>query len=300
MNELSIVRLIRSLAQSRAPGVVAGIGDDCAILRPRPGEDLLLTTDFLIEDVHFRRGTHSGADCGWKALARGFSDIAAMGGTPRACLVSLALAPWTGAGWVRAFYRSLNQLAACHNAAVIGGDTSRAAKLACDIVVLGAVPRGRALRRDGAKPGDVICVTGSLGGSALGLASGKAPALRRHLRPEPRLEAGRLLRTRLRATSCIDVSDGLALDLHRLCLESKVAADLWGPLPSFPGASLEQALAGGEDYELLFTLPAQRRLPASVAGIPVTAIGAIRSGKPGELTFAGAPLTPRGWNPRFS
>jgi thiamine-monophosphate kinase len=297
MNELALVRLIRKLTPADAPGVIAGIGDDCAILRPRSNEDLLITTDLLIEDVHFRRETHSGADCGWKALARGLSDIAAMGGTPRACLVSLALAAWTNAEWVRSFYRGLNQLAARHNVAVIGGDTTRTEKLTCDIVVIGAVPRGRALRRDGAKPGDIICVTGALGGSALGLETRKGPALRRHLRPKPRLEAGRLIRARLRASACLDLSDGLALDLHRLCLESKVAADLWGPLPSFPGASIEQALAGGEDYELLFTIPPARKLPDFIANLPLAAIGTIKAGKPGALTFAGLPLKPAGWNP---
>jgi thiamine-monophosphate kinase len=297
MNELALVRLIRGLAPSRAPGVVAGIGDDCAIFRPRANEDLLLTTDFLIEDVHFRPQTHSGADCGWKALARGLSDIAAMGGSPRACLVSLALAPWANARWVRDFYRGLNQLAARHGVAVIGGDSTFTGKLACDIVVLGAVPRGRALRRGGARPGDLIGVTGSLGGAALGLESLKGPARRRHLRPEPRVEAGRLLRTRLRATACMDLSDGLALDLHRLCLESQAAACLWGPLPAFPGASMEQVLAGGEDYELLFTVPPLCRLPQSIAGLPFTAIGAIEAGTPGHLTYAGVPLKPFGWNP---
>src|SRR5947208_8679093 len=119
-----------------ASGLILGIGDDCAIFRPRgAAEDLLFTTDLFLEDVHFRRDTHKAADVGWKALARGLSDIAAMGGDPRFCLLSLALAPWTDSRWIDAFYRGLLRLASRKGAPLIGGDLGHAEKLACDIVV---------------------------------------------------------------------------------------------------------------------------------------------------------------------
>src|SRR5206468_1153353 len=157
---------------SPSHSLVLGIGDDCAIFRP-PGarDDLLFTTDLLIEDVHFRRETHRAAEIGHKALARGLSDIAAMGGDPRFCLVSLALAHWAAQDWIDGFYRGLLRLAKRYGCALAGGDLARAERLTCDIVVCGAVPKGRALRRDGARPGDAIFVSGKLGGSALGLES---------------------------------------------------------------------------------------------------------------------------------
>ena len=297
MRETDLVALIRRLNAGRAPGLVEGIGDDCAILRPRPGEDLLVTTDFLLEDVHFRRQTHTAADCGWKALARGLSDIAAMGGTPRYAFVSLALAPWTGLDWVRGFYRGLNTLARRHGVVVAGGDLSGAEKLVCDIVVLGSVKRGRALRRGGAKPGDRLYVTGLLGGSAVGLETRQGRAWKRHLRPEPRIEPGRALAARLGASACMDLSDGLALDLFRLLTESRCAAELHGGLPIFPGATLVQALSGGEDYELLFAAPAGQDMPAAIAGVRVTEIGRCVQGKPGHIRFAGKPLPASGWDP---
>lgn len=297
MRETELIALIRRLNAGRAPGLVAGIGDDCAVLRPRPGEDLLVTTDFLLEGVHFLRQTHTAADCGWKTLARGLSDIAAMGGTPRYAFVSLALASWAGGAWVRGFYRGLNSLARRHGVVVAGGDLTGAKKLVCDIIVLGAVKRGRALRRGGASPGDRLYVTGLLGGSALGLETRQGRAWKRHLRPEPRIEAGLALSSRLGATACMDLSDGLALDLFRLCTESSCAAELHGDLPIFPGATLAQALSGGEDYELLFAAPPSRCMPASIAGVPVTEIGLCIQGKPGRILFAGKPLPARGWDP---
>src|SRR3954452_8549593 len=232
-------------------GVVLGIGDDCAIFRPRQSpDDLLFTTDLFVEDVHFRRSTHRPEDTGWKALARGLSDIAAMGGAPRFCLLSLAVAPWTDGAWIDSFYRGLLRLAGRAGAPLIGGDLGHSDKLTCDIVVCGAGPRGKALRRDRARASDSIYVSGRLGGSARGLASGSGAAWKRHVRPEPRLALGEFLRDR--ATGAMDLSDGLSLDLQRLSKASGVMAEITAP-PRFPGATLEQALHGGEDYELLFT-----------------------------------------------
>jgi thiamine-monophosphate kinase len=273
-------------------GIVAGIGDDCAIFRPRGSpEDLLFTTDLFVESVHFRRDTHRAEDAGWKALARGLSDIAAMGGEPRFCLLSLALAPWTDRRWIDSFYRGLLRLASRDGAPLVGGDLGHADRFTCDIVVCGAVPRGRALRRDGARAGDAIYVSGRLGGSALGLATASGVAWKRHLRPEPRLALGRYLRSR--ATAAMDLSDGLSLDLHRLCAASGLAAEIVAP-PRFPGATLEHALDGGEDYELLFT--ARGPIPASFEGVPLTRIGVMRKGRPGAVTLDGSPLPPRGYD----
>lgn len=275
--------------------MIRGIGDDCAIFRPKAHEDLLFTTDLLVEDVHFRRATHSAADCGHKALARGLSDIAAMGGTPRFCLLSLALGQDVDERWVKGFYKGLLALAGQSRCPLIGGDLAHDAKITADIVVCGAVPRGKALRRDTARPGQGVYVTGALGVSALGLETGKGRAFRRHLRPEPRLDAGRALR-RLGAAACMDLSDGLSIDLHRLTEASGVAVMLDGDLPAFHGATLAHALHGGEDYELLFTLPARRKAPAVLAGLPVTRIGTVIEGPPGQVRVPGGILQPLGYD----
>ena len=271
-----------------------GIGDDCAIVGGN-GEDLLFTTDMLLEDVHFRRGTHTAEQVGWKALARGLSDIAAMGGTPRFFLISLAVGRWAGPRWVDGFFKGALRLARREKAALIGGDLARSAHAGCDVVVCGAAPRGKALRRDGARPGDAIYVSGRLGGSALGLATRRGAAWRRHLRPEPRLALGRFLRERLHATGAMDLSDGLSLDLRRMCLASRCRAEIEAP-PIFRGASLEQALHGGEDYELLFTVSARTRVPADFDGVPLTRIGQMRKGRAGGVRLNGRVLRPLGYD----
>jgi thiamine-monophosphate kinase len=274
--------------------LVLGIGDDCAIYRPRGSrEDLLFTTDLLIEDVHFRRATHRAEDVGWKCLARGLSDIAAMGGEPRFCLVSLAVAEWADARWVDGFYRGLLRLARREKTALAGGDLARAAQVTCDIVVCGAVPRGSALRRDSARAGNAIYVSGALGGSALGLAKGAGRAWKRHARPEPRLALGRFVREELRATAAMDLSDGLSIDLRRMCETSGLKAEIGIP-PIYRGATLEQALHGGEDYELLFTVPARANVPMEFEGLPLTRIGVMRRGA--GVTLDGAPLAALGWD----
>ena len=249
-SEWQLTERIRSRVTLPArTGVVLGIGDDCAIYRPRGGSrDLLFTTDLLLDNVHFRRNQHRARDVGWKALARGLSDIAAMGGDPQFCLVSMSLAPWTDQAWMDGFYAGLLQLAKREKCPLAGGDLSHGQTLACDIVVCGEVPRGTALLRSGARAGDAIYVSGLLGGSAMGLATQRGNAWRRHLRPEPRLRLGRFLRTRIHATAAMDLSDGISLDLHRLCLASGLSAAIEAP-PRFAGATPEQSLHGGEDYE---------------------------------------------------
>lgn len=295
--ELELIdRIASRIPTLRGSSLVLGVGDDCAVFRPRGSiEDLLFTTDLLVEDIHFRSDRHRAPDVGWKALARGLSDIAAMGGEPRFCLVSLALAEWNDARWLDGFYGGLLELAGRDRVAIAGGDLGRSARTTCDIVVCGAAPRGKWLRRSGARAGDAIYVSGELGGSALGLGLSKGAARRRHLRPEPRLALGRYLRTRLHATAAMDLSDGLSLDLHRLAKASGLAAEIEPP-PVFPGATLEQALDGGEDYELLFTTSARQAVPEKFQKLRLTRIGTMRKGRAGDVRMNGAALPPRGYD----
>jgi thiamine-monophosphate kinase len=280
--------------------IVLGIGDDCAIYRPRgSADDLLFTSDMFIEGVHFRRETHTAAQAGRKTLVRSLSDIAAMGGAPQFCLVSLCVPKWANPAWVDRFFDGILKLAGATGTVLAGGDLSHGETLACDVTVCGAVPRGTALRRSGARPGDEIYVSGALGGSALGLETNKGKARRRHLCPEPRLTLGRFLREKVRTTSAIDLSDGLSLDLRRVCLASGVDAEIGAP-PRFPGASAEQALHGGEDYELLFTVAGGSRVPERFEDVALTRIGAMvrRVGGDGEsvVRLDGKPLPALGYD----
>ncbi len=252
--------------------LVLGIGDDCAIYRPKAGEELVFTTDLFVEGVHF--GALDAEALGRRALARSLSDIAAMGATPRFCLVALTLPKWADERWMAAFYDGLLKLAEQTNTALAGGDLSRAKQLVCDVMVCGSVPQGQALRRDRAKPGDEIYVSGPLGGWRY------RPTL------TPRLDAGRNLLGK--AHACMDISDGLAIDLYRLCVASKVSAAL-DEIPLLEGATLKQALHDGEDYELLYTAPPRTR----VQGIR---IGAIQKGNPGAIFLKGKPLQPTGYD----
>ena len=277
MNELELVEWleVEGLKSVVSPGrgLILGIGHDCAVFRPKSGEDLLLKSDQLIEGVHFHSDLAPAA-IGERALARALSDIAAAGGEPRVCLVSLTM-PQKPLAWVKAFFRGLLRLARRTGTALAGGDLARADRVYCDVMVCGAVPRGKALRRDGARPGDSLWVSGMLG----------KPWDRRI---EPRLALGRQLRGR--ATACMDISDGLALDLHRLAKASGVAANV-ERVPVARGATNERALHGGEDYELLFTLPKDAHGPPGT-----TRIGTILRGRPGKVLFEGQPLEPRGYD----
>jgi thiamine-monophosphate kinase len=273
MSEIDIVEKLRRLSKG-SPQLVLGIGDDCAIYRPGPNDELLFTADQSIEGVHFL--PHQPPSIiGHNALARSLSDIAAMGGEPRFCLVSLAVPSERGGTFITAFYRGLMALARRTKTALAGGDLAHSYKVYCDVMVCGNTTRGQALRRSSARPGDLLYVSGRLG----------QPEGRRF---QPRLALGRALRGR--ATSCIDVSDGLSLDLHRLCLASGVAA-MVDRVPIFRGATLDRALHGGEDYELLFTLPPRKSPPPGT-----TLIGTIIKGRAGDVVFQGQPLAPRGYD----
>jgi thiamine-monophosphate kinase len=310
----------RAASNSRAGNRLRlGIGDDCALLLPLPGEELAITTDFSIAGRHFDLDRHPPESIGHRTLARGLSDLAAMGARPLAAFLSLGLprelarSPNRGTlSWMKRFLNGLLGLAAGYRTPLAGGDLAESPLAVADIVLVGAVPRGKALLRSGARPGDLLYVTGTLGGSAAALAQleglrGKVPrrlktALAPHLCPQPRVAQGLWLRRRGMAAAAIDLSDGLSTDLGHICEESDVAAEVESAaLPIHPAASLEQALHGGEDYELLFTARPSVRLPRSIAGVAIAKIGRIvkcRTGRPAVtlLTAQGVkPLEPRGW-----
>lgn len=297
MRETAVVDRIRKLAATAGGNkqIIRGIGDDCAVLRPAVGRDLVFTSDFVLEGRHFTLDTHGAADVGHKALARSLSDLAAMGSTPVFCLVSLAVPVTLGSQWVDRFYRGLLRLASHHNVTLAGGDLARFDQVIADVICCGEVRSGKALLRSTARPGDRIYVTGELGGSAHGFTRRKGKNWKRHLRPEPRLAAGLAL-NRLGVSSCMDLSDGLALDLHRLCIESQVGARLGAKLPVARGASIEDALYGGEDYELLFTASPKKEVPRRLGDVPVTPIGQITTENVGQVIFGETILAPEGFD----
>jgi thiamine-monophosphate kinase len=275
MTELQVVEWLRRIAPATGSGVVLGIGDDCAVFRPRgSSEDLLFTTDQFIQGVHFRP-SDSAESVGHRALGRGLSDIAAMGGTPRFCLVSLSKPRAVNDVWLRRFYRGLLRLAGRFRTVLAGGDLAAGSALACDVVVCGSVRRGAALRRDGARIGDRLYVSGALGGPA---AAKYPPRMF-----TPRVNLGhRLVGV---ASACMDITDGLALDLHRLCVSSGVSARL-EEIPLAAGATVDDALSGGDEYELLFTAPA-----GCPMGIP---IGHIEASEPGAIIYRDRCIQPVG------
>jgi thiamine-monophosphate kinase len=284
---------------------------------------MAVTTDLSIAGRHFRLDWHPPESIGHRALARGLSDLAAMGARPLAAFLSLGLpreltgdvsASAKGKTWISRFYDGLLSLAEPSRTPLAGGDLAESPVAVADIVLVGAVPCGRALLRSGARPGHLLYVTGSLGGAAAALAKLAAnpeplripkrllDSLAPHLYPEPRLAQGLFLQRRRLATAAIDLSDGLSTDLAHLCQESGVSAELDAArLPIHPNATLAQALDGGEDYELLFTAAPGTHVPRSIAGVPVTCIGRIlrRNKSRPAVTLCTAegsqPLQPQGW-----
>jgi thiamine-monophosphate kinase len=273
---------LQRLGLARGNGIVTGIGDDCAIFRQRgAATDLIFTADMMHEAVHFTWDEDPRV-VGHKALTRSLSDCAAMGARPLFCLLSLAF-PAEAAQWVDGFYTGFLKLAKKHHVVLAGGDLSNTAKISCDVTVCGEVPRGQSLLRSKARPGDRLCVSGPLGKAALALDT------RARYVPQAQLALGQSLRA-LGVKCAMDLSDGLSLDLSRLCQASNCAAEL-DDVPIAKGASLQHALHGGEDYELLFTLPKGLQPPAKTH-----IIGHIAKGPAGHVNYHGQPLPAQGWD----
>jgi thiamine-monophosphate kinase len=295
-SETGLIEQIRNLAGPlRSSAIIRSIGDDCAVVRPPNGRDLVFTTDFVLEGRHFTLDTHTPNEIGHKALARSLSDLAAMGAQPLFCLVSLAVPVEIAAKFVPRFYKGLLALAADSQVTLAGGDLASFHSVVADVMCCGTVKQRKALLRSAARPGDFIYVTGQLGSSAAGLRARKGSAWTRHRRPQPRIAAGLALQ-RLGVACALDISDGLSLDLARLCTESKVSAELRSPLPIAAGATLDDALNGGEDYELLFTAPPGKKVPTLIGNLAVTQIGRITKQKPVSISLDGNGLPQEGFD----
>jgi len=315
VSEAAVLRDILAVLGTR-PGVQVGIGDDTAVLAADP--PLLVAHDMLVEDVHFRWTTHAWADVGHAALAVNLSDIAAMGGEPIAAVVGLA-SPMGAlrSAQVREFYGAMEDLAKLSGCSIIGGDISRARETVVGVTVIGRMPAGLApVLRSGARPGQLVCVTGRLGRSAAGrLVLNDPPARARphdaelvaaHKRPEPRLAAGVTL-ARAGASAMMDISDGLCLDAERMALASGVCITIdLERVPIGAGVSAvaidagidaaEFASTGGEDYELLVTVDPDL-VPR--VGLDLVSVGTVSAGEPGLVTLRhGRPvqLTRLGWD----
>lgn len=280
MDETRLISRVQKLFPRDAKGLLLGIGDDCAAIRPTPGHDLLLTTDTLTEGIHFRRNLSPPRLLGTKAAAVSLSDIAAMGGRPRFVLLSIDVPRRLDAGWMDSFLKGFKAALAPFGAALIGGNVSGSRRgISVTVTAVGEARRGLLASRRGARPGDFVYVTGTPGDSALGLdlllkggrnrGPGEKRLVKRHLAPEARVEWGGLLAAERIPSAMIDVSDGVALDLLRLARSSGAAArvDLASFPLSAPAARMarlggdrvwRRILTGGEDYELLFTVPPRK------------------------------------------
>ncbi len=327
LSEDELVAAIRKVLSGEAPGVVLGVGDDAAVVEPGAGQHVL-TTDLLVEGVHFDRGSISARDLGAKAIVVNVSDVAAMGASPRYALASVGLTADLDAAWVMELLGGMR--AACDEYALslVGGDTNRAGLVVISVTVVGEVVPGHAVTRSGARAGDLVVVTGSLGAAAGGFALSRshpskvgevlsAPSGRELLdalaRPVARVGEAQTL-AQAGVTAMIDVSDGLAKDLSRLCAESGVGARielakvpvseaLRGAAPLLGVDPLELALTGGEDYELLATIDVTDLAHARDElrerfGVTLTDVGVIiEEGLVGvDADGRESPLEPKGWD----
>ena len=274
LGEFGLIDLFKKMTRQNHPGVLLGIGDDAAILQDGSDGDLLFTTDLLVEGRHFRRGEATAYEIGRKAMAVNLSDIAAMGGKPLYAVVAVGLPVGLKLNFVKELYRGLEETARKFGTSLVGGDTNQSKSLVISVAMLGRTfGRGKAVRRSGAKKGDILFVTGKLGGSYRS---------KKHLRFIPRLREAEYLVKHFRLGAMMDVSDGLASDLRRLTSESRVGAYLLREAVPISRHALTfaAALSDGEDFELLFTLSPREaarfkktRFPKGLAKF--TAIGAI-------------------------
>jgi thiamine-monophosphate kinase len=310
--------------KGRSQGVPLGIGDDAMLIRAHGNNDWVITTDVFVQDVHFWANKHPADSVGFKALARATSDLAAMGAKPRLFLLTLALPASRTGEWLDGFLRGMGRAARSLGLGLAGGDTTQSDSISIGVTVLGELSRGRAVTRSAARPGDVLFVSGTLGGAQLGLqlirqgmAANRSLAslLRPHLYPQIRVELGAWLAAHCIASAMMDLSDGLSTDLARMCAASGVAAQVHAervPCVEIPpkiaaligkknADPLQMALHGGDDYELLFTVP--KRLVARMRGAPgfesLRAIGEISRGR--RLSLIGTdgrakPLVALGWD----
>jgi len=333
-NEASIIARLSGIIPSRtgvrpSGDVLLGIGDDAAVIRPRPGFTTVLSTDAFVEDAHFLARLHPPDAVGYKALARAVSDLAAMGAAPRYFLLTLALPGEKAGAWLELFAHGMARAARRFGMRLIGGDVSRHDRVFAALTVIGEARRGRVLTRSGARPGDALYVTGRLGAAQAGLElllregprgiarGADSYSLKRHLYPDPRLAIGAWLAASKLATAAMDISDGLSTDLGRLCAASRAGALVHAsalpvardarpgarrePAEYEDGVALRRALHGGEDYELLFTVPRRlaSRVPPRFRGVSLTRIGEIISGRGVVLLDAAGrsrPLRPLGWD----
>lgn len=306
LSEEDVIRLVQSLSGGAGPqGLSVGIGDDAAVLQHAGGR-LVVTTDLLVEGVHFDLAYTSAYDLGWRSMAANLSDIAAMGALPRWGFLSLGLPGPPEEDFVASLVRGMADLAGPQGLVLAGGDTVKSPQVVINLCLIGAAAGVNPLLRSGALPGQAICVTGSLGASAAGLAwlrdggakddPRAAGAVTAHLRPVPRLAAGRALATSGRVGAMMDLSDGLASDLARICRASQVGAVVEAAslpisqetrtLAAAQGADpLDWAVKGGEDFELLFTCdPDQVKLlielvADSSPGLGLTSVGRVGEGR---------------------
>lgn len=327
IGEFGLIDRLAQLVAVHREDVVVGIGDDVAVLRGDGASWLLATIDSQVEGIHFLREAISPYQLGRKALAINVSDIAAMGGEPTFALVSLALPPDVEVAWVEALYRGLRSEGDISGVAVVGGNIARSPDgVVIDIALLGRVLPEELLLRSGARPGDLVLVTGTLGDSAAGLHLILHPdtpvpdavrryLLERHLTPTPRLKEARVIARSRQATAMIDVSDGLSSDVGHICDRSGVGVRLWAERIPISDAlrqvaavterpAWDWALAGGEDYELCFTAPPEKaealaREVTAVTGTAVTVVGEILPAESGRWVVLPdgrkAPLEAKGW-----
>ncbi len=249
LGEFGLIERIKRSVKYKGRDVVCGIGDDAAVLRYTKDRYLLFCSDMLIEDVHFRRKSATGFQIGRKALGVNLSDIAAMGGVPKYCVVSLGIPKGFPVGFLDGFYRGLNSMARQFSVSVVGGDTNRCDSFIVDVALIGEAKKRNIVLRSGARVGDVLFVSGSLGGSLSG----------RHLNFIPRVKEAGILVKNFKINSMIDISDGLSVDLSHILKESDAGAVIFEGLIPLSGncRSVKSALSGGEDFELLFSMAAK-------------------------------------------